>query len=229
METILFYAAVACFALSLISYSLTVLIKSFPGLLTAGFYILGLIALLIKMIIAVFNSNISDPAVFLWVALVAFASMCLYAHLRLAGTMILPFSALLLVVIGLAGNHLKFLTGSLVTASFIRPSMTWGMTLASVGSGFAFAVILLYIISLSWRKLTGEDIHPSIRTVALAFPGVLRRLGWLAFIILTLSMVLYLSWSSSVMGILWFWQPIMACAACLWILFGGTHYLRIHL
>lgn len=229
METILFYAAVACFALSLISYSLTVLVKSFSGLFTALLYTLGLIVLLINMIVAVHDSNIADPAVFIRVALVSFAFMSLYAHLRLAGTMMLPISSLILVAMGLASQYLGSLSGTMIAASSIRPAMTWGMTLAAIGSGFALAVIVLYLISLTWRKHTGQDEHASVRSVALSFPSVVVRLGWIAFIALTFAMVLYLSWSGSLMGTLWVWQPLMAGAACLWILLGGARYLRIHL
>lgn len=229
MESLIFYAAIVCFALSLITYSLDVLVKSASfGMLTSGLYMLGLLALFVCMIVNIHDSEIAEPIVFIRVVLTAFTVMSLYAHLRMANTMVLPLSALAIIAFGLVSLRTSFLSLLAVPPVLVETSFTWGMSLAAIGNGF-FCAAVLFFISLSWRSRTKEGEHDSIRTVALVMPRVIHRLGWVTFITLTLALTFYSMWCSDVAGVLWVWQPLMSIAACAWLILACGCFLRIHL
>lgn len=258
LMTVLFYIIVVCLALVLIAWSVSEWMHVWQaGAVMSLLYLLTAVVMIVRLVIVCVRGDALTSGGAWCIFALALVVTALYMHFRLFGTMIVPLSALLLLVL-----EMCLALGKLPGIDFwlqmvYRPMVPWGksaVVLMMIGLGLAVGCLLLAVPTL-WRtrnlaareaaeaakevdddnnavldeaQLRKRMLQKQIDDVTRKMPRVLSHFAWWALVVLSFALGAYVLWCHTLFGVYWLWQPLISLVVVAWVaLFIGKDMLFV--
>lgn len=258
LMTVLFYIIVVCLALVLIAWSVCEWMHVWQaGAVMSLLALLTAVVMIVRLVIVCVRGDALASGGAWCIFALTLVVAALYMHFRLFGTMIVPLSALLLLVLEMC-LYLGKLPGIDFWLQMVyRPLEPWGssaVVLMMIGLGLAAACLLLAVPTLlRTRNLAAREAAEAARDTADSddavldeallrermlqkqtddvtrkMPRVLSHFAWWALVILSFALGAYVLWCHTLFGVYWLWQPLLTLVVVTWVaLFVGKDMLFV--
>lgn len=230
LMTVLFYAILACFAVTILAWCVSEWMKKWQaGVLVGAASALGVLLLLVQLVVLfVRGEGMTSAGLYSICGFVLALSTC-YMHFRLMGTGVAPLAAIFILALESGTRFAPTLDALLpVVAKFDAPWVQQACVLAAVGIGLAISYGLLAGISARRQRNLEEETNELDKYVSNSMPKMVSHFGWWAIVALSFALGAYMLWCQTLYGVFWIWQPLMAVLAAVWLLlFLGKDVLKI--
>lgn len=218
--TVLFYAVIALFALVLVAMLANKLLHMWQaGVLMGGLYVIGTLILLAQMIVTIIQGYTMTTMGLLSIFAFVIALCGCYIHFRVAGTMIAPISAVIILLVEVLPQFLPALPAWMpLVRSLMEPWIVSATVLAAIGFAVATAYALLAAITFVRVRRIDDDTNELIVAATLKMPKMVSHFGWWSLVALSFAMGAYILWCHTIFGAYWLWQPYFAATAVVWLL-----------
>lgn len=249
LMTVLFYIIAVCLALVLIGWSASELMHIWQaGAVMSLVYLLTAVVMIVRLVIVCVRGDALTSGGAWCIFALTLVVAALYMHFRLFGTMIVPLSALVLLIL-----EMCLYLGKLPGINFWLPMVyrtlaPWGksaVVLMMIGLGIAVACLLLAVPTwwrvrnlaareaaeaakddaaaendepLSEAAIRARMLQKQTDDVTRKMPRVLSHFAWWALAVLSFALGAYVLWCHTLYGVYWLWQPVTALAVVAWVL-----------
>ena len=221
MEMILTNAIIVLFALVLIAWSMSEMMRMrAAGPIMTALYGLGTVMALVMVVAYEWREGVQSASTILALMLLALTVVSLYVHIRMKSTMVAPISALVVVLMQMSHNMGVFPDLSECLPLLEKVSQPWinaSIVLGALGTGMAAACAIVGIVMVVRQKQANAITPDRVLAITAKMPKMLSHLAWWALAFLSFSLGGYFMWCHTLFGHFYFWQPYFAMVSLAWL------------